>query len=209
MKGSYFLILLLFCNLSGLFAQTIKVEKTNNEKDTLRTRKLNFSIGLGASSIGFPMYYSNLSFQHKKNVYAFRYVNAKERIESLVLFSHEKPFEQIEEYGLTYGVEESVFKQVFIQIEGGICFINGTLRGDYLSSKTFLYGIIKDYEMIKVSSFSGLLSGSIFYKINKSFSLGSVNSINFNKHKILSSSSIVLKYCIAIDKQSTKEVKNP
>lgn len=193
-----------------MFSQVTKPEKINNEVDLLQTKKLNISIGLGASSIGFPMYYSNVSFQYKKNIYAVRYVKSKEVLkESLVLFSHAEPFEEIAEYGLTYGFEQRIANRIFIQMEGGVGYINGILRGNYISTKSTLFGDIKDYERIRVSSFSLLLNGTVFYKINKSFSLGSMNTINFNKHEILLSSSIVLKYCLNINKQSFKEVENP
>ena len=185
-KGYLASLVILFCmsNTKISYAQQDTIKTTR--KDTTQIVPIELisgTIGIGGSSLGFPMFNTGLAFQKNKHIYSLRYIFAEEAIEALALYPHSEPLEKISEFGFSYGIEKTWTHRFSVSIGGGISYVQGIKRGKYVYTEKAFFGDIKQYETIQFKSPGLIMDAKITLLLSKyfNFSLNGFADLNIYK----------------------------
>jgi len=171
-------------NTKILYAQmdTIKTIRKDTSQ-IVPVEIISGTVGIGGSSLGFPMLNAGLSFQKNQHIYSLRYIFTEEAIEAVALYAHSEPLEKISEFGFLYSIEKKWTHRFSGSAGGGVSYVQGIKRGEYLHTDTSIFGNVQYYERKNFQSVGLMMDAKISLLLSKYFNLNANGFADLNIYK--------------------------
>lgn len=163
----------------------------NAQTDVIKDSTSNFQkkiergvLGLigGGGSTSSQMLGVNVCFQKDNIIYGLRYIyNTDEKFINLSEYS--LPYEKSLEFGIYYGRKRKWTKNFNGTLGGGMSYVYGVKRGDYLYTKNFFFSDISYYEQKKFKSIGFTADARINFILNKYINLSINGVVNLNYYR--------------------------
>lgn len=175
-------VIVIFCIFFGNSTYSLKaqIDTTKGVGEINLDKGVVSIIGMGGSSTN-RILSINISLQNDNHIYGLRYTFDTDEELVINISNYSRPYEKSSEFGIYYGWQRRWSKKFYGTIGGGISYVYGVKRGNYLYTKKTFFSDVNYYEQKQFKSLGFITDARINFLLYKyiNFSVNGVANLNY------------------------------